>query len=256
MKVAGDCAAVALIVGASAGEKVGMTKGEGLMPAWELLDVQRHADLRMAPPRAEGRHFVQVVPAEFARIATRCPILFAKHPDTGRFYAGAVFGFADGENLLVAPGGGLDGAMPLDLERGGFFIADDNIVIDGDHPRFRSAGVPLFEGESQLSESLQRVQRALAGMKHGLEESDRFIETLLGLKLIEPIDIALTFDDGARVELEELYTISRDSLGALDDAAVLALFRGGHLQLAEIMIASLQQIPLLARRRNDRLTLG
>lgn len=233
------------------------------MATWELLDTKGHADLRIARARLDQRHFVQVVPSEFARIATRCPILLAKHPETGRFYAGAVFGFVSGENLLIDPGGTLDGAMPTDVERAGFFITDDKIVIDREHPRFHAEGVALkgaaseglalFEADGRPSEHLQRVQRALAVMKHGLEASDAFIETLLRHKLVEPIDIALTFDDGQQVALEQLYTVSRDALGDLDDAAVLALFRGGQLQLVEIMIASLQQIPLLARRRNDRL---
>lgn len=227
------------------------------MASWELLDAERHADLRIAPASAVARHFVQVVPAEFTRIAARCPILFAKHPETGRFYAGAIFGFASGENLLLQSGDTLDGVMPLDLERAGFFISDENIVIDRDHPRFGPGGAAmLFDAEGKPSEHLQRVQRALAGMKAGLDETETFIRPLLELKLVELIDIALTFDDGERVALEELYTISRDALGSLGDAEVLALHRGGQLQLAEIMIASLQQIPLLARRRNDRLLQG
>ena len=223
------------------------------MATWELLDTTGHANLRIAPARLDQRHFVQVVPSEFAKIATRCPILLAKHPETGRFYPGAVFGFVAGENLLIEPGGTLDGAMPTDAERTGFFINDDNIVIDREHPRFQAEGAALFESDGRPSEHLQRVQRALAVMKRGLEASDDFIETLLRHKLVEPIDIALTFDDGQRVALEDLYTVSRDALGDLDDATVMTLFRGGQLQLVEIMIASLQQIPLLARRRNDRL---
>ena len=227
------------------------------MASWQLLDAERHADLRMTPATAAGRHFVQVVPAELTRIAARCPIFLAKHPETGRFYTGAIFGFASGENLLLQADETLDGVMPLDLERAGFFIADENIAIDREHPRFKlDEGAALFDADGKPSEHLQRVQRALGGMKVGLDETETFIKPLLELKLVEPIDIALTFDDGERLALEELYTISRDALGGLGDNAVLTLFRSGQLQLVDVMIASLQQIPLLARRRNDRLLLG
>ncbi len=41
---------------------------------------------------------------------------------------------------------------------------------------------------------------------------------------------------------------------ALDDGAVLALFRSGYLQAALCMSLSLNQVPVLARRRNERLT--
>jgi hypothetical protein len=227
----------------------------------EVLNTTTHADLRMRTPSALGRHFVQVVPSEFAAVAARCPLLFTKHADTGRFFVGAVFGFIARENLLVNRDGVLDGAMPFDLEREGFFIARDAVVIDRDSPRFHTDSTPLpgrgdvglFDAEGQPDVHLRRVQHALASLHRGLEHSERFVAALLDLKLIERIDISLSFDDGERISLEELYTISRDALSDLDDAAIVTLFREGHLQLALTMIDSLAQIPLLARRRNDRL---
>ena len=39
-----------------------------------------------------------------------------------------------------------------------------------------------------------------------------FIRELLALKLIEPIDISLAFDDGQKIQLDGLYTVSRDAL--------------------------------------------
>jgi hypothetical protein len=96
------------------------------------------------------------------------------------------------------------------------------------------------------------VQRALGLLKAGLDTTEPFIAAMLEAGLVEPIDISLSFDDGEKIALTGLYTISRDALSELDDAAVLRLFRAGHLQLAQTMIDSLDQIPLLARRRNDR----
>ena len=80
----------------------------------------------------------------------------------------------------------------------------------------------------------------------------RFIETLMQLKLIEPIDIELGFDDGSKRNLAELYTVNQDVLRKLPDAAVVELFRRGYLQLIYLMIASLKQVPVLAQRKNDR----
>lgn len=220
----------------------------------EMLSAEAHARLSVRPATVAGRHFVQVVPGEFGRIGARCPILFTKNPDTGAFYAGALFGFSAGENLLVGADGRLDGFVPLDSEREGFFITGDAISIDPGHARFGGhQGAPLFEGAGEPSGALKRVQRALAGLKTGLEESDAFLQVLLAHQLIEPIDIALNFDDGSHIALEGLYTISRDALHDLGDAAVLGLFRAGYLQLASIVIESLHQVSLLARKRNDRL---
>ena len=63
-------------------------------------------------------------------------------------------------------------------------------------------------------------------------------------------------ESGETLHLEGLYTVSRDRLHDLEDADALSLFRNGDLQLAYAMIASLQQIPLMAARRNRRLAEG
>jgi hypothetical protein len=76
---------------------------------------------------------------------------------------------------------------------------------------------------------------------------------LVGLKLVEPIDIDLAFDDGSKRKLTGLYTVNQQSLSALSDATVIDLFRKGYLQLIYLMIASLKQVPVLARRKNDTL---
>jgi hypothetical protein len=225
------------------------------MAALEYLSPDAHAGIRVRPAAGVGRHFAQVVPAEFARVATRCPILFTKHAETGSFYAGALLGFAAGENLLVDNEGKFAGIPPLDLEREGFFIVGDDLAIDRQHPRFQAEnGAPLFDEEGAPSAELRRVQQALVTLKRGVEESDVFTQALLDHGLIEPIDIALSFDDGGRIQLDGLYSIGRDGLADLDDAAALSLLRAGHLQAAYVMIESLNQIPLLARRRNDRLS--
>jgi hypothetical protein len=79
-----------------------------------------------------------------------------------------------------------------------------------------------------------------------------FIADLLDLKLIEPIDVSLSFEGGERLSLQGLYTVSLDRLRDVDDGAALRLFRAGHLQLAYTMATSLRQIARLARIRDRR----
>ncbi len=219
-------------------------------PVWELLDTDTHAALRVRPASVAGRHVVQVMPDECARLGARCPLLFTKHPATGKFYIAALFGFEPGENLLVDGDGRLDGYMPHDAEREGFFISGDDIAIDRAHPRFAIAeGAALFDEGGRL----RQVQRALSAINAGIEQTRLFVETFLRLALIEPIDLSLTFDDGRTITLDGLYTISRDTLAQLAAADVAALHGSGALRLAYTMTNSLDQIALLARRRNDRL---
>ena len=222
------------------------------MSTLELLDPRQHGRLRLRAGGADTTHFVQVLANEFAAAAACCPVLFTKDTDTGGFFAGAVFGFKPGENLL----GSIDergGFEPLMLRREGFFISGQSIAIDRAHARFsESDGEPLFDGAQQPAEPLRQVQRLLGEIHGGLDQTKAFIAALMELKLIEPIDVSLTFDDGERVTLQGLYTVSLDRLREIDDAAALRLFRAGHLQLAYTMAASLKQFSRLVRLRNRR----
>jgi len=194
-------------------------------------------------------HFVQILATEFMVASATCPILFTKDPESGGFYAGAMFGFKPGENIL---GSAQDrgGFTPLTLQRDGFFMSGQNIAIDRDHVRFSERdGEPLFNEAHEPGNSLRAIQRTLGEIHSGLERTKDFISDLSALKLIEPIDISLKFDSGERLTLQGLYTVSLDRLRDVDDAAALRLFRAGHLQLAYAMAASLKQIPRLAQLR-------
>jgi len=218
----------------------------------ELLDPLRHARLRLRGNSAQPPHFVQVLAGEFAAAAACCPILFSKDTTDGRFFAGALFGFKPGENLV----GGTDergGFDPLMLRRDGFFFSGQQIAIDRDHARFSEAeGEPLFDEGGAPAGALRAMQRALGEIQAGLDQTQAFIAAMSDLKLVESIDVSLTFSDGERLNLQGLYTVSLDRLRAVDDAAALRLFRAGHLQLAYVMTASLRHLGRLAQLRNRR----
>ena len=217
----------------------------------ELLDPQSHRYLRLRPA-ADKPHFVQVVAGEFSAAAASCPILFTKEAATGRFFAGALFAFKPGESFLHDETQ-WRGFSPLSLQRDGFFISGEQIAIDRNSARFsETEGEPLFDGASQPATALRRMRRTLGQLKAGLETTERFIHALTELKLIESIDISLSFDTGGeRLTLQGLYTVSLDGIRALSDADALRLFRAGHLQLAYTMSASLEQLPVLARLRDQ-----
>lgn len=76
---------------------------------------------------------------------------------------------------------------------------------------------------------------------------------MLDLKLVEQVDLTLSFDNAERLDVRGLYTISLDRLRDIDDTAASKLFRQGYLQLAYIMAQSLNQFGVLAHLRNRRL---
>lgn len=225
------------------------------MTTLELLNAGRHAGLRLSDLPPGGPHFVQVVASEFVAAAAVCPIFLTKNAETGKFYAGAMFGFEPGENLLDGEGASRPLFRPLDFERQGFFVAADGaIAIDPAHARFAvPRGAPLFEADGQASPALRRIQHALAQLNVGVPETGAFIQALIEERLVEPVDVDLSFDDGRTLSLTGLYTVSLDALGQLDDAAVLGLFRRGYLQLIYAVNGSLKQVSRLAKLRNDKI---
>lgn len=208
-----------------------------------------HAGLRVRPARAPSTHFVQVLASEFTAAAACCPLLFTKDASDGHFFVGALLGFKPGEMLVddVGERGGFD---PLMFRREGFFISGDQIAIERDHSRFsETEGEPLFDEDGAPAAALRAVQRTLGDIHAGLESTRAFLDAMKEFKLIEPIDVSLTFRDGERLDLRGLYTVSLDRMHELDDAAAIRLFRARHLQLAYAMSASLRHLGRLARRR-------
>jgi hypothetical protein len=219
----------------------------------ELLNAQNHRHLRLGPTSGAAPHFVQIVTGEFAEAAASCPILFTKDAATGNFYAGAMFGFKPGESFLedVTARGGF---RPLSLQRDGFFVSGEHIAIDRNNARFsETEGEPLFDEAGHPSVCLRQIQRVLGQLQAGIEATSVFIRALSDLKLIESIDVSLTFDGGELMTLQGLYTVSLDAIREVDDAAAMRLLRSGHLQLAYTMNASLKQIPILAQLRDRAL---
>jgi hypothetical protein len=220
-----------------------------------LLDSQSHRKLRVHAQAAahygDNQRFVAVVVNEFPVLAMHYPVLFSKDADTGQFYCGAMLGFDSGENLFLDDHRSLKTYRPLNLQRGPFLAAGSDLAIDLDHPRVASSGdQELFTEAGEPSIYLQSIMGLMRELRPGLERTRIFIDTLMSLKLIEPMTISARFDDGRNREFTGLYTINRDQLKTLADPAVLDLFRRGYLQLIYLMLASLDHVSALAQRKN------
>ena len=226
------------------------------MPNIAILNNQDHRTLRVQAGAAarygDNQRFVPVIVGEFPHLAVHYPILLTKDQDTGAFFIGAMLGFDEGENLFL-DGRGMESYRPLNLQRGPFFTAGSEIAIDLDSPRIDQAGRPLFTESGEPTQYLQSIMALFRELVPGLEVTKTFVQTLASLKLIEPIDIDLAFDDGSRRNLTGLYTINQAVLRSLPDASVLDLLRRDYLHAIYLMIASLKQVPVLARHKNNAL---
>jgi hypothetical protein len=220
-----------------------------------ILNTDAHRKLRVhAQPSldlGDNQRFVAVAIGEFPFLAMHYPILFSKDADTGQFYCGVMLGFDAGENLFIDAHRDEKLYRPLNLQRGPFYTAGEDLAIDLDHPRVAAAGdQALFSEAGEPSDYLRSIMSLMRDLKPGLERTKVYIETLLQLKLIEPLTITSRFDDGSHREIAGLYTVNREVLAGLNDSAVLDLFRRGYLQLIYLQRASLNHVSVLARKKN------
>ena len=226
------------------------------MPNIALLNNLTHRGLRIqagASPRyGDGQRFVPVIIGEIPHLVPHYPVLMTKDQETGGFFLGAMLGFDEGENLFLDEQG-METYRPLNLQRGPFFTAGNEVAIDLDSPRIDEAGRPLFTESGDPTPYLQSIMGLFRDLKPGLEMTKTFVQTLAGKKLIEPIDVDLAFDDGSKRTLTGLYTVNQSALKNLPEADILDLFRRDYLQLIYLMIASLKQVPVLARIKNNAL---
>jgi len=220
------------------------------------LDREEHRKLCVQAGAAarygDNQRFVPVILGEFPHLAAHYPILLTKDSNTGGFFIGAMLGFDEGENLFL-DGRGMETYRPLNLQRGPFFTAGNDLAIDLDSPRIDEGGRALFDSAGEPTPYLQSIMALFRDLNRGLDQIKAFVDKLASLKLIEPVDISVAFDDGDHRTLTGLYTVNQDALRQLPDAAVLELFRSGYLQLIYLMQASLKQIPALAQRKNNAL---
>jgi hypothetical protein len=211
-------------------------------------------DGRTSAAYGDNQRFVQVIVNEFPLLVIHYPILFSKNADTGQLYCGALLGFDEGENLFLQAWTHGELYRPLNLQRGPFYANGTELAIDLDDPRVGAeGGEPLFNEQGQPTRYLQSIIWAFQNLKPGVEMTKVFITRLLELKLIEPVDIEVGFDDGTARKCVDLYTINQEVLAKLPDAVVVELFKRGYLRLIHYMIASLKHIPLMATKKNARL---
>jgi hypothetical protein len=226
-----------------------------------VLNSELHRSLRVfGEPSAlygDSQRFVQVIITEFPHLVLQYPILFSKDADTGTFYCGVMLGFDEGENLFLKEGKGYEGYRPLNLQRLPFYTHGSELAIDMDHPRVNAdGGVALFTDSGATTAYLESIMSAFRDLRPGIEMTKQFIATLMKLKLVEQIDITVEFDDASTRDLMGLYTINQDMLRKLADADIVDLFRRGYLQLIYLMITSLKQVALLAKKKNGRFLKG
>jgi hypothetical protein len=236
-----------------------------------LLTVEDHRDLRVHTERGAALGDAVmcsiVVPTEFRSVQDEYPILFRLNAERDRFTALAMFGFDTGENLF------LDGSkwdaryLPLAMDIQPFLIGgsplgsgDKQVHIDMASPRIAgdggAEGMRLFDEDRRPTPYLESITDKLGALDDGYQGSADFFAALERHKLLEPLTLEITLDDGSTNRLVGFHGIDEDRLRELDPATLGELHADDHLMPIFMALASLGRLRELIARKNRRIGHG
>ena len=232
------------------------------------LDNVAHRRIRIDSSKVEvagGKlNMVPVVLSEFLKLVVQYPIAFAKDRETGRFSCVALFGFQEHENLFVDNGQWNAIYVPLQVSRQPFFLgsaADDApesdqyvVCIDVEHDSIQAeGGEAIFDADGNETAYLERMKAGLAELLNGEAATQQFIDTLLRLKLLFPMQLEITFADNTSTQVEGLYTINETRLEELSADELAGLHAQRQLGPVYTILASLGHIYSMIDKKNKRM---
>ncbi len=237
------------------------------MGQYEILDKEKHRHIRIrtgyGAALGDAVMYVMTYPMEFRDIQSCYPILFTKDPNTGGFFAAALFGFEADQNLFLHDDTWDATYVPALIERQPFLIATGNddadpvVSIDCSHARVNDVdGETLFDEDGTPSKFLEDKIAILEKLHRGLQHGSGFVDTLLKHDLLEQISLEMTFADGATQTLQGFYSIAEERLYSLPGDVLESLNEAGYLQPVFMAVASLSRMRDIIERRNRPRTSG
>lgn len=237
-----------------------------------LVELSRseHRELRIRADRVESyaatQHLIPIVVSEFRKAATQYPIVFAKHPETGRFAPYVLSGLGVEENLFWS-GTELDVAyVPLNVRRQPFYVGTDDapdapaanvLCVDLDHPSLDSSGTrTIVNADGSDSAYLKEILAILGELVAGRTATEQFVATVLSLDLLAPIMLDIVLDDATPLQVQGLYGLDEEKFRQLDSAKLASLWQAGYLDLLYAVMIASGQIFKLIRLKNQRIALA
>jgi hypothetical protein len=237
-----------------------------------LLNSIDHQNLKVITEHSEtygdNLWYALTFPAEFRSIQAYYPIFFNKDPNTGKFYALALFGFQDKENLFLHEKKWDAPYIPLTVARQPFLIgvhktqeegvekSQRMLHIDLDNPRVhKEQGEALFLPHGGNTPYLDRAADMLEVIHHGLIDSGKFVDALVELQLLESFTLDITLNDGSKNQMLGFYTINEDKLKELSSEVLASLHKQGYLQAIYMAMASQSNVRHLMNKKNAQLGL-
>lgn len=226
-----------------------------------LLNNVDHHDVRIitrgGAEFGDAVNQVMLLPTEFEQAQREFPIVL--RPDAeGQLRPVALLGLAKDENLFLEPDSGWTSSyVPALLQRGPFSIAaseradaEPMIRIDLDHPSVsRSDGIPVFLKHGGHSGYLDHITGVLRAIYVGHHLLDPMVEAFASAGLLRPVNLQLQVGEGEIYAISDAVSIDRERLAALTAPELEGLHKGGFLQSAFFIAASLANVQRLVDRK-------
>ncbi|MFT6991092.1 MAG: hypothetical protein ACJASL_003079 [Paraglaciecola sp.] len=237
-----------------------------------LLNSIDHQQVKVITERSKkygDNHWYSLTfPTEFRSVQAYYPIFFNKDANTGQFFAVALFGFQDQENLFLTENKWDAPYIPLSVARQPFLIGIQKVNEDGeekeqrvlhidmDHPKVnQEQGEALFLEFGGNTPYLDSCADMLETMHHGILDSNIFINLLIEHELLEPFSLDIELNDKTKHQMVGFYIINEEKLSELDSETLATFHAKGYLQAIYMAIASQSNIRGLINRKNKQLDL-
>jgi hypothetical protein len=227
------------------------------------LDRHAHRGLGVAEAKrgafAASLHSVHLLAAEFFQAARHYPIVFAQDPASGRHLTLAVTGLEAGRNLFVDSAGRWEthAYVPAYVRRWPFFGAPvagreagepDTLIMVDPAGLAADAAPPVFDAGGAPGAEWTRIETLVRDMEGARRQTDAFVETLVGLGLLEPFEAHAFARTGRDLHLRGMRRVSEDRLNALDGREIKRLMKRGELSRVYAHLMSLDNFKFLLDR--------
>ncbi|MEP7702487.1 SapC family protein [Paraglaciecola sp. 25GB23A] len=220
------------------------------------LDKDKHKDLRVNLKHefahVKDAHIAAASLKEYAQLASCMPIIFVKDPKSDITHSVAMLGTEQNVNLYMQSGKWSAHSVPLNIQRYPFDVRPDGdklgVYIDEKSELVGTKeGELLFTEAGEASPYLQNRQQLLSDLANSEMATQRFINKLIELKLLDPIVLRVQYVSGQQRNINGMQSISEKRLHELSDEQILELHKAGFLGAIYAILLSLGQLNRLVQ---------
>lgn len=224
------------------------------------LDKSKHKDLKVNLQHnfehAANAHLSAATLREYGQLASCIPIVFIKDEQSGKYFSVAMLGLEQNKNFFLHDNKWQGHVVPLNMVRYPFDVrpGQDNqlgVMIDENSPLLGDEGEPIFTEAGEPSEYLQSRQQLLGELANSEIATQKFIDKLVELELLQEMSMLVEYKDGSRRNMTGVNTVDEKKIGELTDEQVLELHKAGHLGAIYTSLVSLGQLHRLITLSNN-----